>query len=77
MGRAKVDVVLIVPGQGRWVYTRALYCVEFFPFAECRRHFRQEWGKSDEKNTRKHAIREALRLELKRQKGELRTEPMN
>lgn len=77
MSRAKVDIVLIVPGEGRWVYTRPLYCVEYFPFGAQRPHYRDEWGKYDEKNNRNHALRRALKLELKRQKGELKTEPMN
>lgn len=69
MGRAKVDIVLIVPEQGRWVYTRALNCVEYYPFGAQRVHYRD--GFTDAKNTRQHALQRALKLELRRQRGEL------
>lgn len=75
MGRAKVDIVLIIPEQGRWVYTWALNCIEFFPFGAQRPHYRDGWN--DSKNTRDHAIKRALKLELKRQKGELETQATN
>ena len=69
MGRAKVDIVLIIPEQGRWIYTRALNCVEYYPFGAQRVHYRDSWN--DEKNTRDHALKRALKLELKRQEGKL------
>lgn len=75
MGRAKVDIVLIVPGQGRWIYTRVLNCLEYYPFGAQRVHYRDEF--SDKKNTRQHALQRALKLELKRQKGELEMEETN
>ena len=75
MSRAKVDIVLIVPGQGRWIYTWALNCVEYYPFGAQRVHYRDGWG--DDKNTRQHALQRALKLELKRQKGELEIKATN
>lgn len=75
MSRAKVDIVLIVPGQGRWIYTWYLNCVEYYPFGAQRVHYRDEF--TDKKNNRQHALQRALKLELKRQKGELKTEEVN
>lgn len=75
MGRAKVDIVLIVPEQGRWVYTWALNSIEFFPFGAQRPHYRDSWN--DAKNTRNHALKRALKLELKRQEGKLEIKVTN
>lgn len=78
MGRAKVDVILIIPEQGRWVYTKVLDCVEFFEFGANRCSYREEWDPSKiASKPRKHALRRALKLELKRQSGELELRPMN
>lgn len=73
--KAKEDVVLVVPAQGRWVYCWVLNCVEFYPFRSQRVHYREHL--SSWQNTRQHALNWALKLELKRQKGQLETRPTN